>query len=726
MTRLSRRELSPAKSREAKGDDDNAKVTHTGMFDPSNHITAPKEPRSSTLRPLPVDMQSHGGLRGVAAVWIVIFHCFGDPRYHAGWVVALQGSSLMPLFFMLSGFSLAVTYGRTTWAVSSFTWPWGGKNEQQVASSWSQSHSICVVTGMDRMEQGNELPETTAVATSVPACSDPPTPLQPFFPTRDFYQNRIARVIPVYWLSILISIPLWLLNIADYPFSLQTFLPSLATSIIPLTSLFSAWNEHYIAAINPVGWFITTLAFFWLFFPVWLPRMQRLSDRALLGVVVGGYWLQLFLIQSLYSVLPLFFHFRPFTTATMNPLSRFPLFLMGMAAGLLSLRHASTEKIPGGPHRTPPTPQAGCATHSYNPLACSEGQHPGRKGSEIIKSPVRSQEKANVQMRPPPGPLTGDTLTADGLFPTGFYSIVKAENGPVETSPEKGDSTVFPWPACVLCLPLPTPCAASCPPVKDHPPSPSRPPRGSTQRSERAPPPPLPTDRGIPSSISSFPLAHVCDEPSPRPSPGPSLLPSLPELLLLHWTPPSTPKGWALAASQHALALLLCTLLVAGIDTGYRIVTQGRHTIGAQVWYQGVVVMAQLNVVLALTRDEGRSHAARFLRIPVCAWLGRISMNLYLLHYPLLGYLALALHPSHVPALLRCFHLGRGGKEGDMEAEVEAERVVRCQALIKDVRVLPWWSVLIVVPVAIGLAEGVGRWVEAPARQAWRRGKGRG
>ncbi len=53
-----------------------------------------------------VNMNAHNGLRGISAVWVMVFHCFFFS--HRPW--DLQGSSIMPLFFMLSGFSMAVAY----------------------------------------------------------------------------------------------------------------------------------------------------------------------------------------------------------------------------------------------------------------------------------------------------------------------------------------------------------------------------------------------------------------------------------------------------------------------------------------------------------------------------------------------------------------------------------------------------------------------------------------
>lgn len=61
--------------------------------------------------------------------------------------------------------------------------------------------------------------------------------------------------------------------------------------------------------------------------------------------------------------------------------------------------------------------------------------------------------------------------------------------------------------------------------------------------------------------------------------------------------------------------------------------------------------MAQLTVVVALTRDGGVSLAGKALRTPLAQWLGRLSMALYLVHMPVIAYLCLAV--SGGPDLLQ-------------------------------------------------------------------------
>jgi peptidoglycan/LPS O-acetylase OafA/YrhL len=127
---------------------------------------------------------------------------------------------------------------------------------------------------------------------------------------------------------------------------------------------------------------------------------------------------------------------------------------------------------------------------------------------------------------------------------------------------------------------------------------------------------------------------------------------------------PTTTKGWAHMATTQSLGIFIITLLISAIDTYTRIQTKGQHTIQAQVWFQGLVAAAQLNIILSLTRTHTHTHAHtqspsivyRALTTPFAEWLGKISMNVYLIHYPLLGYFCLARHPHRVSELLQCSH----------------------------------------------------------------------
>ena len=52
----------------------------------------------------------------------------------------------------------------------------------------------------------------------------------------------------------------------------------------------------------------------------------------------------------------------------------------------------------------------------------------------------------------------------------------------------------------------------------------------------------------------------------------------------------------------------------------------------------------QLIIVIGLCMDGGKSFVSRFLRTKVMQFFGRISLSLYLLHWPLMGFVILAMN----------------------------------------------------------------------------------
>ena len=55
-----------------------------------------------------VNLDAHEGLRGIAALWVVFFHCF----IYSTIPLNFQGSSLMPLFYLLTGLTHALVYNK--------------------------------------------------------------------------------------------------------------------------------------------------------------------------------------------------------------------------------------------------------------------------------------------------------------------------------------------------------------------------------------------------------------------------------------------------------------------------------------------------------------------------------------------------------------------------------------------------------------------------------------
>jgi hypothetical protein len=97
------------------------------------------EPESSKTTAGPGLVKAHSGIRGLVAFYIMLFHALA---FSAGW--NLHGSALMPVFFLLSGYSLAIVYGKQ----------------------------------------------------------------RPGFDVKHYYHNRFARIAPVYYAMLLIALPL--------------------------------------------------------------------------------------------------------------------------------------------------------------------------------------------------------------------------------------------------------------------------------------------------------------------------------------------------------------------------------------------------------------------------------------------------------------------------------------------------------------------------------------
>jgi peptidoglycan/LPS O-acetylase OafA/YrhL len=181
---------------------------------------------------------------------------------------------------------------------------------------------------------------------------------------------------------------------------------------------------------------------------------------------------------------------------------------------------------------------------------------------------------------------------------------------------------------------------------------------------------------------------------------------------------PSEVKGsqaWAKIADRTSLALLLGTLTVGAVDTFIR---YGLHatSIGGGLWLQALVAGEQLTVVVALTRDGGQSTASAALRTPFAQWLGKISMALYLVHLPLFGYLAWAVHGGvNVAPQDPC-----PGSPGD--AEYEACTQAMNQWLANQS--IPMWGVALILPLATAIAVACYHLIEEPGRKLLRsRGK---
>lgn len=226
------------------------------------------EPEPSKTPSSPELVKAHIGLRGLLAFYIMLFHAMA---YSAGW--NLHGSALMPLFFLLAGYSLAIVYGK-----------------------------------------------------------------QSRFDIKHYYHHRFARIAPVYYTAMLIALPLavfghgWVLpSDIGWVFVTNTFAVQMWASTPPLSFVGPAWT-------------ISTLAFFYLVFP-WLLRWhQSQTDRSL------NRWITILAVGQAVLFFGLGLAIEPvdrwwaFWASHAWPISRLPVFDMGLIAGLLMLRHGRPDR----------------------------------------------------------------------------------------------------------------------------------------------------------------------------------------------------------------------------------------------------------------------------------------------------------------------------------------------------------------------------------------------
>ena len=206
----------------------------------------------------------------------MLFHAL---LFSVGW--NLHGSALMPVFFLLAGYSLAIVYGKQT--------------------------------------QGQESG----------------------FDVKGYFRNRFARIAPIYYFAMLAALPLAVFGHGWVPPSDIGW--ALATNLLAV----QMWASLPPPSFAGPAWTISTLVFFYLAFP-WLLRWhQRQSDRLL------NRWITRMAVLQAVAFFGLGFAIEPvdpswaFWASHAWPVSRLPVFDMGLVAGLLVLRQGRPARDTG-------------------------------------------------------------------------------------------------------------------------------------------------------------------------------------------------------------------------------------------------------------------------------------------------------------------------------------------------------------------------------------------
>lgn len=157
---------------------------------------------------------------------------------------------------------------------------------------------------------------------------------------RNFWVARVARIYPVYLLGLLLGLGPYILAGA----SKHLVVESGFTHLLMVQSWFPAtldWNQP--------SWSLSVEAFFYLTFPLLLPLFARLRRRSLLLLAVGSalffglVTLMLFMVGQHHDLSRQWW-WRD--VVRYNPLVSFPVFVVGMALGLLFVTHRSVAASP--------------------------------------------------------------------------------------------------------------------------------------------------------------------------------------------------------------------------------------------------------------------------------------------------------------------------------------------------------------------------------------------
>ena len=152
-------------------------------------------------------MVGHGGLRGLMALHVCVFHYLFGLSPWSPLHLNTQGNAHMPFFFLLSGFSLAAIYGADVM----------GQQQQQQHTSSSTSTSTSTNKRNSDYSSGNG--GTTTTIASATSTSTPSTTSTKAKATSlaSFYRNRAARVLPLFYLAHLCAAPLTLVGFGVPP-----------------------------------------------------------------------------------------------------------------------------------------------------------------------------------------------------------------------------------------------------------------------------------------------------------------------------------------------------------------------------------------------------------------------------------------------------------------------------------------------------------------------------
>jgi peptidoglycan/LPS O-acetylase OafA/YrhL len=242
-----------------------------------------------------IDTAPLDGLRGLASMQVALGHMFIFSMAPTRGT-DFGGGLVMGLFFLVSGVVMVLGYGQREYKVALPCFP--------------------------NMRSQTVLPQQEVTETKTEGS---------LFDSKRFWAKRVARLLPIYYLTNIIALPIKLMS---YP-TAASAIPEFVVTMLMLTS----WS--LMGPTNGVLWTISTMAFFYVVFPFLEPVLQKLNSvQKFESLAKKMYLLQIgffFAVMILYTAVlkvPLtdknnFYYW----TWRFFPLCRLPVFIMGCCLG---------------------------------------------------------------------------------------------------------------------------------------------------------------------------------------------------------------------------------------------------------------------------------------------------------------------------------------------------------------------------------------------------------
>jgi peptidoglycan/LPS O-acetylase OafA/YrhL len=154
---------------------------------------------------------------------------------------------------------------------------------------------------------------------------------KPEFNVRQFYVARLARVVPLYYIALALTVPFY------YGEDIHNL-----TGLILSATFLQTWVHPYNISFNDPAWSVAVEIFFYSIFPLLVHQIRKynLTPKTVLFIALGFFFVtQAVMIAFINSAV-----FQPFPSWTYSLVYFFPLphlcsFLLGIAAGMIYLRH---------------------------------------------------------------------------------------------------------------------------------------------------------------------------------------------------------------------------------------------------------------------------------------------------------------------------------------------------------------------------------------------------